>query len=252
MEVSAVSGSHVFPYSLLFFAVLYAFGYFFLFKKWKGTNRFEASSCLNSFVHGMVAIIFCSYDVMTNPWKLDAPNTGLENKLMEFSLAYFAIDLIYYILINPSDYLFILHHIATSTYMSSCRYYTGHGGLSAISLMGTGEATSPFQNVWTLARMARVESPLANRIYTGLSPIFTVYFTIMRCIVAPYLAWLLGSFYFPGKADKVIPRGIAYFWMFTVVLAIVGSGIWVYKLWIGLIRFNAKKKSAKAKTRKAE
>lgn len=254
MEIPAVFGSNVFPSSLLFFAVLYIFGYFFVFKNWKGTGRFEAASCLNSFVHGIVAVIFCSYDILTNPWKLDAPNTDIENKIMDFSLAYFAIDLIYYLVINPSDYLFILHHIATSTYMSSCRYYTGHGGLSSICLMCTGEATSPFQNVWTLARMARGESPLANKIYTGLSPIFTVYFTIMRGIVGPYLAWQLGSFYIPGKADKVIPRKLAYFWMFIVILAIVGSFVWVYKLWIGLIRFNAKKKAANraAKMQKTE
>ena len=94
--------------------------------------------------------------------------------------------------------------------------------------------------------------PLANRIYIGLSPIFTVYFTIMRCIVAPYLVWLLCFFYLSGNVDKVISRGISYFWMFTVILAIVGSCIWVYKLWIGLIRFNVKKKSAKVKMYKAE
>ncbi|GLJ34093.1 hypothetical protein SUGI_0685340 [Cryptomeria japonica] len=188
------------------------------------------------------------------PWKLDAPNTNLENKIMEFSLAYFAIDMIHYILVNPSDYLFILHHVATSTYMISCRYYTGHGGISAISLMCTGEATSPFQNVWTVARMGRGESPLASRIYAAMSPAFTVYFTIMRCIVGPYIAWELGSFYFPGKADKVIPRGIAYFWMVTVILAIVGSTVWVYKLWTGLIKFYARKRSPSHKTniKKAE
>eukprot|EP01018_Ginkgo_biloba_P022180 Gb_02450 [translate_table: standard] len=244
--------SHPFLGSVIFFVVLYAFAYFVLFKNWKGTRRFDAASCCNSLIHGIVAFSLSSYDVIHSPWKLDAPNTDLENKIMHFSLAYFAIDMIYYMLINPSDYLFISHHIATSSYMMSC-IFTGHGALSAISLIATGEATSSFQNVWTLARMARGESPLANRIYTALSPVFTVYFTVMRCIVGPYLAWELGSFYFPGKADKVIPRGVAYFWMFTIILAIVGSSVWVYKLWTGLIRFYARKKSSsKVKMQKAE
>uniref|UniRef100_A0A0D6R482 TLC domain-containing protein n=1 Tax=Araucaria cunninghamii TaxID=56994 RepID=A0A0D6R482_ARACU len=250
-----VAESLVFLYSLPVFALIDAFAYFVLFKNWKGAKRFEAASCCVSFIHGIAAVVLCSYDLIsTYPWKLDAPNTSLENNIMEFSLAYFAIDMLYYIFINPSDYLFILHHIATSSYMISCRYYVGHGGVSTISLICTGEATSPFQNVWTLARMAREESPLAGRIYASLSPVFTVYFTIMRCVVGPYMAWKLCSFYLPGNADMVIPRGLAYFWMVLVILAIVGSSVWVYKLWAGLIKFYGKKrsKSHQSKMHKAE
>ena len=70
--------------------------------------------------------------------------------------------------------------------------------------------------------------------------------------MAPYLAWMLRSFYLPGNADKVISQGISYFQMFIVILAIVGRCIQVYKIWIGMIKFNAKNKSAKAKMQKAE
>eukprot|EP01018_Ginkgo_biloba_P020797 Gb_09304 [translate_table: standard] len=235
--------------SLGLFAALYAFGYFVLFRSWKGKNRFEAASCGISLVHGTTTCLLSTYDMLKNPWKLDAPNTDLENKIMELSIAYFMVDLLHYLIVNPSDYLYIFHHIATSCYMSSCRYYTGHGGLSAISLVATGEATSPFQNVWTISRMARTESPLANRIYTLMSPYFTLFFTVMRCIVGPYLTWKLARFYFAGKADAVIPRWLAYTWMIIVILAILGSTVWVYKLWAGLIRFYARKRSPKNKVR---
>ncbi|KAH9326547.1 hypothetical protein KI387_006725, partial [Taxus chinensis] len=196
-------------------------------------------------VHGTASCLLSAYDMLKNPWKLDAPNTYLENKIMEFSTAYFAVDLLHYLLVNPSDYLYIFHHTATSFYMLSCRYFTGHGGLSAISLIAAGEATSPFQNVWTVSRMARTGSALANRIYTSLSPFFTVYFTVMRCVVGPYLTWKLSAFYFAGKADAVIPRWLAYSWMITVIFAIFGSTIWVYKLWTGLIRFYARERKAR-------
>uniref|UniRef100_A0A0D6QVR7 TLC domain-containing protein n=1 Tax=Araucaria cunninghamii TaxID=56994 RepID=A0A0D6QVR7_ARACU len=237
---------HVLLPSIVLFAALYAFGYFVVFRKWKGKNRFEAASCGISLVHGTITCLASVYDMLHSPWKLDAPNTLLENQIMEFSTAYFVVDLLHYLLVNPSDYLFIFHHFATSFYMLTCMYYTGHGGLSAISLIAAGEATSPLQNVWTVSRMARAESELANRVYTSLSPFFTVYFTFMRCIVGPYVTWNLASFYIAGKADAVIPRWLAYTWMITVFMAIFGSIIWVYKLWAGLIKFYSRKGKVRA------
>lgn len=233
--------------SLGLFAALYAFGYFIILKNWKGKNRFEAASCGISFVHATIVCILSAHDMRSNPWKLDAPNTDLENKIMEFSTAYFVVDLLHYLLANPSDHLFIFHHIATSFYLVTCRYYAGHGGLSAISLIAAGESTTPLQNVWTISRMAKTESALANMIYSSVSPFFTVYFTVVRCIVGPWLAWKLASFYLAGKADAVIPYWMASSWMVTVILALFGSTIWVYKLWTGLIRFYAKRGTPKGK-----
>lgn len=233
--------------SLGLFAALYAFGYFIIFKNWKGKNRFEAASCGISFVHATIGCILCAHDMRSNPWKLDAPNTELENKIMEFSTAYFVVDLLHYLLANPSDHLFIFHHIATSFYLVTCRYLAGHGGLSAISLLAAGESTTPLQNVWTISRMAKTESALATMIYTSVSPFFTVHFSLVRCIVGPWLAWKLASFYLAGKADAVIPYWMVSSWMVTVILALLGSTIWVYKLWTGLIRFYAKRGTPKGK-----
>ncbi|KAJ7518775.1 hypothetical protein O6H91_20G008200 [Diphasiastrum complanatum] len=229
--------SSVLFWSIGLFVMLYALGFFMIFRKWKGRDRFEAASCGLSLVHGIVCTVLATYDVVCTEWKLDAPNTLLENKIMEFSIAYFIVDFLHYLYAAPDDYLFILHHIATSTYMFSCRYYTCHGAKSATSLIAVGEITSPLQNIWTLARMARNESPFARQIYLSLSPPFTFIFTFFRVFVGPYMLWELGKFYLTGKADAVIPTWLAYSWILKSALAVCGSMIWVYKLWVGLYRF---------------
>ncbi|CAM6119970.1 unnamed protein product [Calypogeia fissa] len=236
------SGSTVLWNSMALFTVVYAFAYFVVFKRWKGRPRFDAASCGISLVHGTISAILAARDISTTAWVLDAPNTLRQNQIMEYSMAYFVIDLLNYLYAAPDDYLFIGHHIATFTYMFSCRYYTGFGATSVMCLIAAGEATSPVQNIWTIARMARQESPLALKVYTNLSPFFTFYFTLVRGILGPYLVWELGKFYMVGKADAVVPRWLAYCWMFKIAFAIFGSMIWVYKLWMGLIKFYGNKR----------
>jgi hypothetical protein len=229
--------SPIFWQSSLMFAVIYLVGYFVIFRNWRGRPRFDASSCGISLVHGTLSAILATQDILSQPWALDAPNSLRQKQIMEYSMAYFFIDLLNYMYAAPDDFLFIGHHIATFTYMFSCRYVTGYGATSVMCLIAAGEATSPVQNIWTLARMSRNESPLAKRIYTSLSPPFTVYFTLVRGILGPYLVWELGKFYLAGKADAVVPRWLAYCWMFKIAFAIFGSMVWVYKLWVGLIKF---------------
>lgn len=229
--------------SILMFGAVYLYGYFNVFNKvWKGRARYDAASCGISMVHGLVVAVLSCYDIFGgNDRQLDAPNTHFQNGIMEYSMAYFIVDLIYYFVTASDDYLFIVHHFATLTYMFSCHYFTHHGAFSVMYLIAAGELTSPVQNIWTLARMARGESPTAKKIYTNLSPFFTVYFTVVRGIFGPYLTWKLGAFYLTGQADAVVPRWLAYSWMFKVAFGIFGSVVWVYKLWVGLLKFYSKK-----------
>ncbi|BFI06029.1 hypothetical protein MPTK1_1g28710 [Marchantia polymorpha subsp. ruderalis] len=239
--------------SVYVFIAVYLFGYFVVFRNWKGRPRYDAASCGISLLHGTLVAVLAARDLWTAEWKLDAPNTDMQNKIMEYSMAYFIVDLINYMYAAPDDFLFIGHHIATFTYMYTCHYITGHGATSVMCLIAAGEATSPVQNVWTLARMARADSPRAKRIYTSLSPFFTFYFTLVRGIFGPYLIYELGRFYLFGKADAVVPRWLAYCWMFKISFGIFGSLMWVYKLWVGLIKFygNRDKKPVEEETKKA-
>ncbi|GBG63646.1 hypothetical protein CBR_g38957 [Chara braunii] len=160
---------------------------------------------------------------------------------MQFSLAYFIVDMLHLLVGTPDDWLYIFHHIMTSSYMMSCWLYTKHGAISVMLLIAAGEATSPCLNTWTLARIARTESRFAARLYSAMSPFFTVYFTLIRAGIGPWLVWKLGSFYVPGYGDAVIPRWLAVSWVVLTVGAVGGSMVWVYQLWRGLIKFYRRK-----------
>lgn len=248
----ATEGSPVLVSCIPMFVFVYLIAYYRLFSGWKQKARFEAASCSMSMIHGTVTTILSALEFFRNPWKLDAPNTPIQNVVMEFSMAYFLVDLLHYILFVPEDVKFILHHLATSIYMMSCRYYTKHGALSVMALMGLGEVTTPLQSIWTVARLGRDDSYLAKRIYESTSLLFTIFFTITRGITAPILAWKLFEFYLSNQAKDVIPFWLAASWMAMVSVGLAGSIMWVYSLWVGLRRFNARKKVAAAKISKSQ
>ncbi|KAJ7532090.1 hypothetical protein O6H91_14G072000 [Diphasiastrum complanatum] len=232
--------------SICFFVAIYTVVCLTLFRRWKGRKRQRAASCCISLVHGTISATLAAHDMACRrssaSWKLDARNSSFQNGVMEFSMAYFLVDLLHYLYAVPDDYLFIGHHISTLTYMLSCRYFTRHGATSVMYLIAVGEATTPLQCVWNLSRMAREDHRLAMQIYTFLSPIFTVIFTFVRGCLGPYLLWKLSSFYLRGQSSSsVIPRWLAYFWMLKAALAVVGSLLWVYKLWVGLFKFYTQK-----------
>ncbi|XP_002993813.2 TLC domain-containing protein At5g14285 [Selaginella moellendorffii] len=239
-EIEARKGG-VLIISLLFFATLYATAWFFIFRSWSKHKRCRAASSSISFAHALVGASLAMADMVSSPWTLDAPNTAFQNRIMEWSMAYFIVDLFHYFLAVPEDHLFIAHHLATLTYMISCRYYTLHGAKSVMSLIAAGEATTPLQAIWTLARLAKDEFPVAERVYTALSPTFTLLFTIVRGMLGPFLLGKLASFYLWGRADTVIPRWLAWFWVFEVSFAVVGSMIWVFRLWRGLFKLNSQR-----------
>ena len=162
---------------------------------------------------------------------------------MSFSISYFIVDLFHYLLFVPGDFKFILHHLATSMYMISCKYYTKHGGLSVIALMGLGEVSSPLQSLWTISRFGQTVSPVAKAFYESSSLPFTLLFTFTRGFLGPILTWNLCRFYLSNRAGHVIPYWIATFWMALVIIGMSGSMMWLLSLWAGLRRFNAKKKN---------
>eukprot|EP00250_Pteridium_aquilinum_P018799 c2420_g1_i1 orf=216-968(-) len=240
--------SFLLPAGIPLFIAIYALGYFSLFPRWKHKARFEAASCCMSMVHGAITSLLAAYDMLQVPWKLDAPNTPLENSLMDLSIAYFAVDLLHYLLFVPEDFKFIFHHLATSIYMLTCKYYAKHGAVSVMALMALGEITTPLQSVWTIARLGRDTSPIARRVYEGASLPFTVFFTCTRGIVGPYLTCELCKFYLSNEGGHVIPFWLAAAWMGMVVIGMAGSMMWIQSLWAGLRKFNARKKSMFSKT----
>nr|XP_024374495.1 TLC domain-containing protein At5g14285-like [Physcomitrium patens]XP_024374496.1 TLC domain-containing protein At5g14285-like [Physcomitrium patens]XP_024374497.1 TLC domain-containing protein At5g14285-like [Physcomitrium patens]PNR55152.1 hypothetical protein PHYPA_006047 [Physcomitrium patens] len=221
--------------SIGMFTVVYFYGYFFIFNRlWKGRYRYEAASCGMSLTHGTVVAVLCCYEIFSKEWVLDAPNTPFQDKIMEYSMAYFIVDMLNLAFTAPDDYLFIIHHIGTLSYMISCRYFIHHGAVSVMCCIAGGEVTSPVQNIWTLAKLAKDASQKAKQLFISISPYFTVYFSIVRGGFGPYLTWTLGKFYLRGHADNIMPRWLAWCWMFKLAFAIVASMLWVKDLWLAL------------------
>ncbi|KAH0669208.1 hypothetical protein KY285_023366 [Solanum tuberosum] len=121
--------------------------------------------------------------------------------ILEYSIAYFLVDLLHYLIFHPSDILFIAHHLATLYVFLTCRFIVHHSGVTLISLLVLAEITSPLQNIWSLARYRRIDTPMAAKLYDKLSP--------------------MGLAFASGKGDGVICRAMWMSWMVVIVSAIL-------------------------------
>mmetsp|Transcript_46481 Transcript_46481/g.149120 ORF Transcript_46481/g.149120 Transcript_46481/m.149120 type:complete len:234 (-) Transcript_46481:73-774(-) len=149
-------------------------------------QKWMFSSSTASFCHGSVTATMAFLQLRANyPFlgKMDAPNSPEQELLLQISTGYMLSDSFYMIFFDP-DLLFILHHIITIVYMTWC-ISIGQGALSCLLLMFMGEITSPFQNVWLLARDLRFDYPLARVVFRALTPLYTVFFVVVRTFVGP-------------------------------------------------------------------
>lgn len=222
----------------LMFSAIYCFGNFVLLKKW-GTTRYEASSCFLSLFHGLPAVILAISSLIKsekNLFPLDFPaqNSPFHDLVLEFSMGYFIIDLLHYMIFIPKDVLFIAHHLATLYVLATCRYVVHHGAVSILGLLVLAEITSPCQNTWSLARFRRVDSPGAARYYEFLSPYFLTFYSVVRGILGPLYALKMGAAFVSGAADGLMPKWAWISWIIVIVTAIWVSILWVLNLWIGL------------------
>ncbi|KAK4413182.1 TLC domain-containing protein [Sesamum alatum] len=118
--------SHL-PLFTVWFIFTYMLGYFVIFKNWNNKYRSEAASCLMSLAHGTPALVLSILSILqfqNSIAQLDftSPNTALQNLVLEHSIAYFFMDLFHYIVLIPSDVLFIAHHVASLYVLTTCRY----------------------------------------------------------------------------------------------------------------------------------
>ncbi|OMO69064.1 hypothetical protein COLO4_29293 [Corchorus olitorius] len=219
------------------FFIIYFIAYFIVFRSWSPKIRPEASSCLISLFHGTPAVFLASYAIFSDQnWGFSSSNTKTQNLVLDYSIAYFLMDLLHYIVFFPSDVLFIGHHLATLFVFVTCRHLVFHGAYAILSLLILAEVTSFCQNVWTLATARRYDNELAAKVYALLSPYFYAFYSIVRGIFGPFFVYQMGMFYISGKADNVIPRWVWVSWMCVVVTAIAVSILWIYNLWVELFK----------------
>ncbi|GFY87345.1 DNA-binding storekeeper-like protein [Actinidia rufa] len=173
--------------------------------------RPEAASCFISLLHGTPAVLFASLSILSDPSRgFASPNTDPQDSALDYSIAYFSMDLVHYLIFYPSDLLFIGHHLATLFVFVTCRYLVAHGAFAILVLLILAEVTSFCQNTWTLASARRGDLEVARE-------------SMIR-------------FYLSGAADHVIPRWVWISWVVVVVSAISVSILWISNLWVELYR----------------
>ncbi|KAL9454315.1 hypothetical protein AB3S75_009826 [Citrus x aurantiifolia] len=226
-----------FSFFLLMFFTIYLVAYFVVFRSWSPKIRPEASSCLISIFHGTPAVVLATYALLSNKSRgFSSPNTPLENLVLDFSIAYFATDLLHYLVFFPGDVLFIAHHLATLFVFLTCRCLVSHGAYALLSLLILAEVTSACQNAWTLACARSHDSEFAGKVYHILSPPFYAFYSVVRGVLGPMFVYEMCVFYMSGAADPVIPKWVWISWLIVVASAISVSILWVSNLWIQLFR----------------
>ncbi|KAK6913018.1 hypothetical protein RJ641_022619 [Dillenia turbinata] len=232
------------------FLFLYTIGYFVVFRSWDSKIRPEASSCFISFFHGTPVVFLAALSLLSsdcqNP-NFASPNTPLQNLTLEFSISYFLADLVHFLIFNPTDFLFIGHHLATLFVIITCRFLVLHGASAILVLLILAEVTSFCQNTWTLASARRKDVVRAEELYDFLSPPFYAFYSVVRGFLAPLFVYQMGVFYISGKADIVIPKWVWLSWMVVVCSAISVSILWISNLWIELYRERTSHKDKKVR-----
>ncbi|KAF8390594.1 hypothetical protein HHK36_025121 [Tetracentron sinense] len=225
------------PVFFSMFIIIYLIAYFCVFRNWSPNHRPEASSCFISFAHGTPAVFLAAFAIFTHSQRgFASANTNFQNMVLDFSIAYFLMDLLHYLIFFPNDVLFIAHHLATLFVFVTCRYLVFHGAFAVLSLLVLAEVTSACQNTWTLANARRADMPTAAKLYRFLSPPFYAFYSVVRGLAGPLFVYEMGVFYFSGAADSVIPRWVWVSWMIVVVTAISVSILWISNLWLELYR----------------
>ncbi|KAI3452534.1 hypothetical protein Pfo_009198 [Paulownia fortunei] len=235
----------------LFFSVyfiLYLIAYFILFRTWARKLRPEASSCVISLAHGTPAVFLACRAILSDPaTDFHSPNTLLQSLVLDYSIAYFLMDLVHYLIFYPTDILFIGHHLATLFVFLTCRYVVYHGAFAILVLLVLAEVTSLCQNVWTLACARRSDLKFAAKVYDFLSPPFYALYSVVRGFLGPYFVYRMFGFYLTGAADSVIPKWVWISWVIVVVMAISVSILWISNLWIEFYRERKKKVEKKVR-----
>ncbi|KAL3629112.1 hypothetical protein CASFOL_026334 [Castilleja foliolosa] len=227
------------PLPLFFtcYLILYLAAYFIIFQSWPRNLRPEASSCAISLAHGTPAVFLASLAILSDPARdFHSPNTPLQSLVLDYSIAYFLMDLVHYLIFYPTDVLFIGHHLATLFVFATCRYLVHHGAFAILVLLILAEVTSLCQNVWTLASARRSDLKLAAKVFDVLSPPFYVLYSVVRGFFGPYFVYRMFAFYLSGAADSVIPRWVWVSWVVVVVTAISVSILWILNLWVEFFR----------------
>ncbi|CAN6358025.1 unnamed protein product [Urochloa humidicola] len=252
-RAGAAAESMFLPF-LAMFASIYLVGYFIVFRRWGARTRAEAASCFTSLFHGTPAALLALRAALPRHRAADgalallaAPNTAAEALVLDFSTAYFTVDLAHYLIFLPDESLFVAHHLATLYVLATCRHAAGAGAAALLPLVVLAEATSAAQNAWTLAGMRRLDSPVAARVHAALSLPFYAAYTAARAALGP--AWfvrMVRFFYASSGGGGRVPAWAWVSWTVVIGAGTVLSILWVGNLWLEYFRERKEYKQMKS------
>ncbi|KAL0461754.1 UNVERIFIED_CONTAM: TLC domain-containing protein [Sesamum latifolium] len=226
--------------------ILYLNAYFILFRAWARKLKPEASSCVISLAHGTPAVFLACRAILSDPaLNFHSPNTPLQNIALDYSIAYFSMDLLHFLIFEPSGVLFIAHHLVSLFVFLTCRYVAYHGASTVLSLLILAEVTSFCQNVWTLAGARRSDVEFARKVFDLMSPPFYAFYSVVRGLLGPYFVYRMCVFYGSGAADDVIPTWVWVSWVLVAVMIIFVSLLWISNLW--MLFYSERSKKAERK-----
>lgn len=135
--------------------------------------------------------------------------------------------------LNDDDRLFLVHHVMTSTYMTSARWI-GAGHMSAMTCMLMGELTNPLHNMYMMGEVAMkldcCNGPSARRFHGVVSVAFAAMYNLFRAILAPP-TFAVVSYCLIGtkKGRSNIPIAVNVLWNLMIWAVVFGSGSWITK-----------------------
>lgn len=236
------------PKFFLLFLFVYLFGYFIIFRKWSPKIRPEASSCFISIFHGTPATLLAAAAILSAADRgFAAENTKFQSLVLDFSVAYFAADLLHLAVFfaGAGDLPFVIHHLATLFVLLTCRHAASRGAVAVLALLALAEVTSALQNTWALARVRRSNCSSSTHVATACDaalalPFYGLY-SIVRGLLGPYVVFRMVVFYSGGGAEGAIATWVWVSWVVVVSMAIAGSIVWVSNLWIEVQRERSRK-----------
>jgi hypothetical protein len=158
--------------------------------------------------------------------------------ILQFCTGYMVYDGIYNVLLlriqtgdwvptfGLEDYLFLFHHLVTSTYMTSARAIKA-GYMSAMMCMLLGEITNPVHNSFFVAHHAMgvdcCNGEFAQKLYSVIEVVFAASYFFMRVCIAPIgLGHVSYDLVKNGSKNK-IPLGLNIFWNCMIWGVVFGS-----------------------------
>jgi hypothetical protein len=135
--------------------------------------------------------------------------------------------------LNEDDKLFLVHHIMTSTYMTSSRVI-GAGHISAMICMLLGELTNPLHNLFLMGEVAMklecCNGPLARKSHAIISVAFAAMYSLFRAILAPpTFAVVSYCLILTTRGRNNIPIVINLLWNLMIWAVVFGSFSWIQK-----------------------